>query len=107
MKAKLFFVFLTVLLALASVVTPSYAAGDTTELAYVPDESYVYHSYVYDLTATSAQSLTIDLDMDQMFSGANTIIDALGSPYLYIAGLSLGVAILAAVLAAVKGLRIG
>jgi hypothetical protein len=52
-------------------------------------------------------SLTISLDTAQLFNGAQMMIDALSSPYLLIAGLGLGVAILAAVMRAVTSLRLG
>lgn len=54
---------------------------------------------------TTVMSLTIDLDTTQLFTGAQLIIDALSSPYLLIAGLGLGVAILGAILNAVTKLR--
>jgi hypothetical protein len=52
-------------------------------------------------------ALQIDLDTTSMFDGAQLIIDALGGPYLYIAGLALGAAILGAIIAAVSRIRIG
>lgn len=52
-------------------------------------------------------ALTINLDTTSMFDGAQLIIDALGGPYLYIAGLALGAAILGAIIAAVSRIRIG
>jgi hypothetical protein len=52
-------------------------------------------------------ALSIDLDTTSMFDGAQLIIDALGGPYLYIAGLALGAAILGAIIAAVSRIRIG
>jgi hypothetical protein len=63
-------------------------------------------SYDYSLMASTAYSLSIDLDTGQLFNGAQLIIDALTGPYLLIAGLSLGVAILGAVMAAVTRLRL-
>lgn len=55
---------------------------------------------------TLAQTLDITLDTTQLFEGAQLIIDALSSPYLLIAGLGLGVAILAAILKAVQTIRL-
>jgi hypothetical protein len=63
-------------------------------------------SYDYNLAYTTVASLTIDLDTTQLFTGAQLIIDALSSPYLLIAGLGLGVAILGAILKAVTTLRL-
>ena len=51
-------------------------------------------------------SLSINLDTSSMFNGAQLIIDALGGPYLYIAGLALGASILGAIIAAVSRIRI-
>lgn len=56
------------------------------------------------IQATS--QLTISLDTSQLFAGAQLMIDALSSPYLLIAGLGLGVAILAAIMSAVTRLRL-
>lgn len=50
--------------------------------------------------------LSITLNTDSMFQGAQLIIDALGGPYLYIAGLALGASILGAIIAAVSRIRI-
>ena len=58
-------------------------------------------------TFTPEPALSIDLDTTSMFDGAQLIIDALGGPYLYIAGLALGAAILGAIIAAVSRIRIG
>ena len=61
----------------------------------------------YTLAQTGTEgALNINLDTDQLFSGAQLIIDALSSPYLLIAGLGLGVAILAAILKAVQTIRL-
>jgi hypothetical protein len=54
----------------------------------------------------STAQLTISLDTTQLFAGAQLMIDALSSPYLLIAGLGLGVAILAAIMSAVTRLRL-
>jgi len=51
-------------------------------------------------------NLSINLDTSSMFNGAQLIIDALGGPYLYIAGLALGASILGAIIAAVSRIRI-
>lgn len=66
-----------------------------------------YNAVPYEIAASTMQSLTINVNTDQLFSGAQLMIDALSNPYLFIAGLSLGVAILGAILAAVRGLRLG
>lgn len=66
-----------------------------------------YNPYDYTISASTWQSLTINVNTAQLFSGAQLMIDALSNPYLFIAGLSLGVAILGAILAAVRGLRLG
>lgn len=52
--------------------------------------------------------ITIDLSagIQQMWSGAQTMIDALSPVYLLIAGFGLGVAILAAIMKAVGRLRL-
>lgn len=52
------------------------------------------------------ESLTISLDTTQLFSGAQLMIDALSSPYLLLAGLGLGVAILSAIMTAVNRIRL-
>lgn len=57
-------------------------------------------------TLAQTGELNIDLDTGQLFEGAQLIIDALSSPYLLIAGLGLGVAILAAILKAVQTIRL-
>lgn len=64
--------------------------------------------YGYQLFATPMQtgSLNIELDTTQLFSGAQLMIDALGSPYLLIAGLGLGVAVLGAIMGAVRKVRL-
>lgn len=59
-----------------------------------------------ELGYTSVYSLNIEIDTSSMLSGAQLIIDALGGPYLYIAGLALGAAILGAIIAAVSRIRI-
>ena len=71
------------------------AAGEV--IAKLPD---------YAIAASSMQSLTIDLDTTQLFNGAQLIIDALSSPYLLIAGLGLGVAVLGAIIKAVSRVRL-
>lgn len=71
---------------------------------YVMNDFEVGESYL--VQYTRAQTLEIDLDTTQLFKGAQLIIDALSSPYLLIAGLGLGVAILAAILKAVTSLRL-
>ena len=79
------------------------AAPIGTVLAAAPGA----HVTPYEIAASSYQSLTINVNTGQLFSGAQLMIDALSNPYLFIAGLSLGVAILGAILAAVRGLRLG
>lgn len=80
--------------------------------SYQPAEAQLSGD-VYELTGwapevgyTLAQTLDITLDTTQLFEGAQLIIDALSSPYLLIAGLGLGVAILAAILKAVQTIRL-
>lgn len=62
----------------------------------------------YDVAYTMMQTDTLDIDLDtsQLFSGAQIMLDALSSPYLLIAGFGLGVAILGAIMKAVTHLRI-
>lgn len=62
-------------------------------------------SPAYAIAATQASTLTIDLDTTKLFEGAQLMIDALSSPYLLLAGLGLGVAILSAIMAAVRKVR--
>lgn len=52
------------------------------------------------------ETLAIDLDTTQLFSGAQLMINALSAPYLLIAGLGLGVAILGAIMTAVMRVRL-
>jgi hypothetical protein len=59
----------------------------------------------YDLYATTSQSLTINLQTGMLFEGAQLMIDALGGPYMLIAGFALGVAILGAVFSAIRAVR--
>lgn len=63
-------------------------------------------TYGYGIAAGTMQSLSIQLDTSQLFAGAQLMIDALSSPYLLIAGLGLGVAVLGAIMAAVKKVRL-
>jgi hypothetical protein len=63
-------------------------------------------SGAFDVIPTMAYSLSISLNTSSMFDGAQLIIDALGGPYLYIAGLALGASILGAIIAAVSRIRI-
>jgi hypothetical protein len=78
-------------------------------------ESYYYQETPADAAAyragygepyAIAQQLDITLDTSALFTGAQTMIDALSSPYLLIAGFGLGVAILAAIMKAVTTLRL-
>lgn len=105
-KAK--YVLMPVMVAVfmfAAVVAPAAAAGPVADV--VPaGENVELHYPSYAVAASSYQSLTVNLDTTQLFSGAQLIIDALSSPYLLIAGLGLGVAILAAIMKAVTGLRL-
>ena len=57
-------------------------------------------------TVMQTDTLSITLDTTQLFTGANLMLAALSSPYLFIAGLGLGVAILAAIMKAVTSLRL-
>lgn len=76
------------------------ADAATTALANSPAPQ------AYDLTTTYAQSLTVSLDTQMLFDGAQLMIDALGGPYMLIAGFGLGVAILGAVFGAVTRIRL-
>lgn len=49
--------------------------------------------------------ISINLDTTSLFEGAQLMIDILSSPYLLVAGLSLGVAILGAIMSAITRLR--
>jgi hypothetical protein len=62
----------------------------------------------YDVTYTMMQTDTLDIQLDttQLFTGAQIMIDALSSPYLLLAGFGLGVAILGAIMKAVTHIRI-
>lgn len=50
--------------------------------------------------------IQIDLDTTSLFQGANLMTAALSSPFLFIAGLGLGVAILGAIIRAVQSVRL-
>ncbi|MCA9979325.1 MAG: hypothetical protein KDD89_00765 [Anaerolineales bacterium] len=63
-------------------------------------------AYGYGMTPTSYYTLSVTIDTTMLFDGAQLIIDALGGPYMYIAGLALGAAILGAIIAAVARIRI-
>ena len=60
----------------------------------------------YEIAASPAQTLTVNIPTEQLFAGAQLMIDALASPYMLIAGIGLGVAILGAILAAIRGLSL-
>lgn len=77
------------------------AYGDV--IAY--DDSYDV-PYLYGAPIQVAQTLSVNIDTSTLFTGAQTMLDALTSPYLLIAGFGLGVAILAAVMKAVTSLRL-
>lgn len=51
-------------------------------------------------------TLEIELDTNKLFEGANLMTSALSGPFLFVAGLSLGVAILAAIIRAVQSVRL-
>lgn len=51
------------------------------------------------------ETLEITLDTTQLFTGAQLMINALSGPYLFIAGLGLGITILAAIMIAVRNVR--
>lgn len=63
-------------------------------------------AYVAGINWSIVQSLTIDLDTTQLFAGAQLIINALSGPYLLLAGLGLGVAILATIVKVVRTIRL-
>jgi hypothetical protein len=81
------------------------AAGPVANIVAPAAERAVAHFPDYAIMASSYQSLTIDLNTAMLFEGAQLIIDALSSPYLLIAGLGLGVAILSAIIKAVTRVR--
>lgn len=58
------------------------------------------------IAPTSVMSLSVDLDTSQLFAGAQLMIDALGGPYLLIAGFGLGIAILGTIAGAVGRIRL-
>lgn len=107
LRHKILFIVLTLLLAVVAVLPAAPAAAAEPERFYSPasDEFFapVYPIYGYEFSVPAQLSITVD--SDQLLSGAQLMIDALGGPYLFIAGLGLGVAILAAILAAVTRIR--
>lgn len=56
--------------------------------------------------AVPTDTLEITLDTNKLFEGANLMTTALSSPFLFIAGLGLGVAILGAIIRAVQSVRL-
>lgn len=58
------------------------------------------------IQAAMPMSLSVDLDTSQLFAGAQLMIDALGGPYLLIAGFGLGIAILGTIAGAVGRIRL-
>lgn len=106
-KGKYFLPFLMAAVMLTAVIMPVAAAGPASDVvAPIASETVVMHYPDYAIGYSTMQSLTVNLDTAQLFTGAQLIIDALSSPYLLIAGLGLGVSILGAILAAVTRLRI-
>jgi hypothetical protein len=114
---RLLIVAIVALVALAAPVSAAFAAplpapadAPPTIPMVDPDQPLPYASTYYepDLGYMIAQTDTINIDLDtsQLFTGAQTMIDALSSPYLLIAGFGLGVAILAAIMKAVTSLRL-
>jgi hypothetical protein len=113
---RLLIVAIVALVALAAPVSAAFAApipapadAPPTVPMVDPDQPLPYAStYEPDLGYMIAQTDTINIDLDtsQLFTGAQTMIDALSSPYLLIAGFGLGVAILAAIMKAVTSLRL-
>lgn len=89
--------------ASAMVVAPVAAAVGQ---AAAPADTASVVPYEIGYTMVQSGSLNIQLDTSQLFSGAQLMIDALSSPYLLIAGLGLGVAILGAIVGAVNKVRI-
>ena len=60
----------------------------------------------YDIVAQSSTSLTIDIPIEQLFTGAQTMIDALGGIYMLIAGFGFGITILSVIVVAIRrGIR--
>lgn len=101
---------LFIALTMGMAVVPAHAAVSLPNHPSTPSVSQPVEMYdiadMPEIGYTLAQTLEIDLDTSQLFSGAQLIIDALSSPYLLIAGLGLGVAILAAILKAVQTIRL-
>jgi hypothetical protein len=93
-------------LMFVAVVAPAAASGPAADIVAPEGATAVLHYPDYAIGYSTMQSLTVNLDTAQLFTGAQLIIDALSSPYLLIAGLGLGVSILGAILAAVTKLRI-
>lgn len=103
-------------LLLVAVFSPMAAFAATEDLstvaaADVPDfegatSDAVWAAYDLGYSMVQTDTLEIDLDTSQLFNGAQVMIDALSSPYLLLAGFSLGVAILAAIMKAVRTIRV-
>lgn len=116
-KTKFLSILMLVLVAafVLAPVTSTYAApadfGSATAVNYVPGEAgeaayYPTGMYAPALMATLAQTLSLNIDTTSLFDGAQVILDALTTPYMFIAGLGLGAAILTAIMAAVIRLRL-
>lgn len=65
-----------------------------------------FNPFINALLQAPTNTLNIELDTTQLFNGANLMTSALSSPFLFIAGLGLGVAILGAIVRAVQSVRL-
>lgn len=113
MKKRLLVLLVPVLLAglmFAAVGTTFAAAPETAAAPMAVGDVMAYSTYavptVYGAALMPSQQLSVTIDTSTLFTGAQTMLDALTSPYLLIAGFGLGVAILAAVMKAVTSLRL-
>ena len=70
------------------------------------DDLYMDTIYGYTSTPELLAQLQVTIETETLFQGANLMLEALTGPYLLIAGLALGVAILAAIMRAVTTLRL-
>ena len=111
MKHKIMFIVLALLVLVAPTAAMA-APAETSPAVYVPTAvdpapavTAIYGPY-YDYVLAPTMQLSLTIDTGALFEGDQLMIDVLTNPYLFIAGLSLGVALLMAILAAIKGLRL-
>lgn len=108
LRYKVMFVILSLLLLGSIFVPAGGVAAAEPERFYPPSAGGEFFAPVYPIQNyefSVPEQLSITVDSDQLLGGAQLMIDALGGPYLFIAGLGLGVAILGAILAAVTRVR--